>query len=432
MAADVPPDADAPSAGRAPTRGPLPRQDDGNRIGYVLKVFPRVSETFVINEIRALERVGERVAVFSLHAPPTEVRHGILREMASPIFCVERDSEPTPREIRKATALLAEHFGIAEEERRRFLPRRYVRLSVVLARLAQANRVGHLHAHFASRAAHVAALAAPLAGCSFSVTAHAKDIYHEEVDRDVLRWKMTQAGFVVTVTDYNRRFLAELLGDGDTVRRVFRVYNGIDLRRFAAVPYDAATARRIVAVGRLVPKKGFDVLVDACALLRRDGVPFSCEIIGGGAGEAALRAQIEARGLSSFVSLGGSLTTEEVEERLGSAALVALPCVVGSDGNVDALPTVLLEAMGTARPVVSTRLSGIPEIVADGETGLLVPPNDAAQLASALRLLLEDPTRAAAMGNAGRARAEALFDLDRNAAEVRRLIRDLRAPVDAR
>jgi len=157
-------------------------------------------------------------------------------------------------------------------------------------------------------------------------------------------------------------------------------------------------------------------------------VGFSCEIIGGGAGEAALRAQIEELGLRSVVALSGSLTTEEVGERLGEAALVTLPCVVGADGNVDALPTVLLEAMGAARPVVSSRLSGIPEIVVDGETGLLVPPNDAERLADALQCVLGDPVRAAAMGRAGRARAEALFDLHRNAGEIRRLILQASTP----
>ncbi len=392
-------------------------------IGYVLKVFPRVSETFVINEIRILEQMRGGLTVFSLHRPEAEVRHGILRDLTSPLHYVEGATEPTPRESRKATGRLMEHFDIAEADRALLLPRRYVRLAMALAGMVKESRIRHLHAHFASRSAHVAALAAALARCSYSVTAHAKDIYHCEVDPAVLRWKLAHASFVVTVTDYNKRHLDELLGDSAGARCVVRVYNGIDLSRFVAAPYAAARPGRIVAVGRLVPKKGFDVLIEACHLLRRRGVAFTCEIFGSGAGETSLREQVERSGLRSLVSLPGSLTTEEVGERLREAAVVALPCVVDTQGNVDALPTVLLEAMGTARPVVSTRLSGIPEIVADGETGLLVPPRDAAQLADALQALLSDPARAGEMGRAGRQRAERLFDLRTNAAAVGRLMR---------
>lgn len=398
------------------------------RIGYVLKVFPRVSETFVINEIRAVEALGTGVAIFSLHQAEPDVPHGVLRELRAQPSRVDALPAPDEAQVGRTARRLADRLGVDAAQRPALLPRKYVRLAMQLAELADAAGVRHLHAHFASRSGHVAALAATLLGGTYSVTAHAKDLYHRDVDPAVLRWKLARARFVITVTDYNRRFLDTVLADTRNAPPVIRLYNGVDLARFPATPPPRDEAPLVLAVGRLVEKKGFDVLVDACALLQARGVAFRCEIIGGGAEAAPLRARIAAAGLDARLALRGVLPTEAVAARLGDAALVTLPCVVGEDGNVDALPTVLLEAMACARPVVSTRLSGIPEIVDDGATGLLVPPRDAAALADALQALLADPARAAAMGRAGRARAEERFDLHRNAAVLRERLLAAQSP----
>lgn len=392
-------------------------------IAYVAKVFPRVSETFVINELRALEELGEKPVVFSLHRNPATVAHAILEELEAPIVVVE-DIAVEDKAVKQAAERLADALAVPAAERARYLPRKYVRLAVAMAGLVESHGVRHLHAHFASRAGHVAALAAALAGRTFSITAHAKDIYHRDVDRGLLAWKLRRADFAVTVTDFNRRHLAELLGPGDpALDRLVRLYNGVDLARFTTGAAPDAGPPRIVAIGRLVEKKGFGVLLDACAGLRRRGVPFHCEIIGGGEQEEALRRRVEGLGLGADVTLAGSLTTEAVAARLHGATVVALPCVVGEDGNVDALPTALLEGMACGLPLVSTRLSGIPEIVVDGDNGRLVDPGDAEGLADALADLLSDPARAAAMGRAGRRRAEELFDLRRNVATLAGLFR---------
>lgn len=398
-------------------------EDSGACVAYVMKVFPRLSETFVLNEIRAVERLGTRVVVCSLHRPPEELRHGVLSELTSPVHYIEDCEPPSDEDVLAALQGLQRRFGWTREERKKFLPRKYVRLALSLRSLLDASGVEHVHAHFASRAGHVSAIAAALSGVPYSITAHAKDIYHDDVDREVLAWKLRSARFVVTVSDYNLRHLRRLLGPQDGAR-VRRVYNGVDLSRFDAVPFDRARPGRILGVGRLVEKKGFAVLVDACRILRDRGVAFSCEIIGGGAEEAGLRKQIESARLGSRVVLTGAVETEQVAERMALASVLALPCVEGRDGNVDALPTVLLEAMARARPVVSTRLSGIPEIVDEGVTGLLVEPGDAATLADALQSVLEDRARAVQMGLFGRERAERLFDLDRNACEVGRFFRE--------
>lgn len=389
------------------------------RLGYVLKVFPRVSETFVINEIRALEALGESVCVLSLHHGTDTVPHAVLRELRAPVVYVD-EALPPEDVVGSVRRRLQHDLRVSDAAAGDLLPRKYVRLAIALAEAARAGGVGCLHAHFASRSGHVAALAAHLLGCRFTLTAHAKDIYHRDVTPAVLRWKLARAARVVTVTDFNHRYLSELMirvPGGPT--RLVRLYNGVDLARFVATPYPAAVPPLVLGVGRLVEKKGFGVLVEACRLLRARGVALRLSIIGGGPEEAALRAQLAGAGLDGVAALRGVLPTEAVAMALREAAVVALPCVVASDGNVDALPTVLLEAMATARPVVSTRLSGIPEIVLDGETGRLVPPCDAASLADALAELLGDPARAAAMGRAGRRRAEALFDLHANAQRLR-------------
>ncbi len=400
------------------------------KVGYVLKVFPRVSETFVINEVRALETHGERPVVFSLHHNPDgNVSHGILRELRAPVMYIE-DELPTEELVGKARKGLAKQLRVDPDMRDRILPRKYVRLALALAERVQRQDIGHLHAHFASRAAHVAALASALTGCTYSMTAHAKDIYHEDVDEDVLRWKIQRAAFVVTVTDYNLRHLRALVGSShDDAAKIVRLYNGVDLGRFHVTSIPRRRPPLVVAVGRLVEKKGFHILIDACRLLANRGVPLRCELIGDGAEGEALRARVEQLGLDDTVSFRGVMTTEQVGERLRDAAVVVLPCIVARDGNVDALPTVLLEAMASGRPVISTALSGIPEIIVEGETGRLVEPGAAEPLADAIADVLSDLERAESMGRAGRRRVERLFDLNENARRIRDMFRR-RAPIE--
>ncbi len=397
----------------------------GSNVGYVLKVFPRVSETFVINELRAMESLSERPFVYSLHHNPDgdAVPHRILRDLEAPIAYIE-DALPAEDLVGKARKKLAKSLGVGEDMRDRILPRKYVRLALALAERIRADKVGHLHAHFASRAAHVAALAAELTGASYSVTAHAKDIYHEDVDADVLRWKIRQAAFVVTVTDYNVRHLHGLLAEEAELRdKVVRVYNGVDLARFHSTPVPKREPPVVTAVGRLVEKKGFHILLEACRMLVDRGVALRCELIGDGAERERLAAQVGALGLADKVAFRGVLSTEEVGHCLEQSSVVVLPCIVAKDGNVDALPTVLLEAMACGRPVISTALSGIPEIIEDAETGRLVPPDEAAPLAEAIAEVIGDRQRATAMGRAGRSRVERLFDLHANADRIRELFR---------
>src|SRR5436190_4533458 len=231
-----------------------------SRIGYVLKVFPRLSETFVINEIRELERQDVEVHVLSLHQPPAAAPHELLRKLAAPTVQIDALPRPSEEALRRATVVLSERIAEGRLLGERLFPRNYVRLALQLAHTVTTRGIERLHAHFASRAAHVAMLTSTLLGIPYSFTAHAKDIYHDEVDQEVLRVKMRLATLVVTVSDFNRQTLLRIgRGIPGMERKIVRDYNGIDLALFHPARAEDRLPGRILAVGRLVEKKGCPV-----------------------------------------------------------------------------------------------------------------------------------------------------------------------------
>lgn len=388
-----------------------------HRIGYVVKRYPRFSETFIVNEILAHEASGVEIDIFSLRPPvDTHFQDSISRVRAGVTYLPHR-------------SLRGADLWEALEDAGRTLPGFWQSLELargedaetvyqaaLLALEAQRKGITHLHAHFASSPASVAALAARFARIPFSFTAHAKDIFHESVEPADLRRKLESATAAITVSDYNVQFLRREYGPA--AANVRRIYNGLDLTHFG---FDAPLERprRIVTVGRLVEKKGFAVLIDACALLARGGVSFHCEIIGSGPEEAQLRARIDQLGLSNCVTLPGSRPQNEIIRHIQSAAVFAAPCIEAEDGNRDGLPTVLLEAMALGTPCVSTPVTGIPEIVRDGETGLMVPQQEPAALATAMARLLDSPALQVDLAGRARRTIEQEFDIHRNAAQLR-------------
>ncbi|SKC40613.1 glycosyltransferase [Krasilnikoviella flava] len=385
------------------------------RVGYVTKMYPRFSETFIVNEVRGLERRGVEIEIFSLRAPVDTRFHAALADVAAPVRYV-------PRATRTADAWSA----LASAHERldlRALPAATLAdllaadpedavQALWVATAAHDAGLTHLHAHFGSVATTVARLAAAVLGIGFTFTAHAKDIFHESVDPADLRVKLADARAVVTVSDHNLRYLHDTYGpDADAV---VRVYNGLDLDEYAR----AAAPRlpgRVCAVGRLVEKKGFGDLLDALALLVADGRDVHLDLVGSGPQEADLRGRAAALGLlrdgAERVTFHGPLPQDRVRDVVARAAVFAAPCVLGADGNRDGLPTVLLEAMALGTPVVSTPVTGIPEAVRDGATGRLVPPGDVPALAAAVGALLDDEQDAARLADGARALIEAEFDV---------------------
>ncbi|GAB3208557.1 glycosyltransferase [Marinactinospora thermotolerans] len=380
----------------------------GHRIGYVLKMYPRFSETFVVTEVLAREARGADIELFSLRLPNDGRFHDTLSRVQAPVTylphtrlraaelweTLARVNALRPIGPDALTALLAADARDAAQ-------------AMELAVHVTERGITHLHAHFGSVATTVARLTSLITGVPYSFTAHAKDIFHASVEPADLAAKLADAHHVVTVSDYNVGHLTDRYGSA--ARRVYRVYNGLDL---SAHPYRDPVDRLplIAAVGRLVEKKGFDVLLEACALLVARGVRFRCRIAGTGALAGELTALAERLGLAGTVEFTGPLPQPRVRELVGAAAVFAAPCVVGSDGNADGLPTVLLEAMALGTPCVSTDVTGIPEVVRDGETGLVVAQRDPAALADALAALLADPTLRVGLARAGRALVEREFD----------------------
>jgi colanic acid/amylovoran biosynthesis glycosyltransferase len=402
------------------TAAPLCSRDaQPNRIGYVLKRYPRYSETFVVNEILAHERAGLSIDIFALRPPnDTHFQDAISRVRASVTYL-------------PCSGVRAAEWWQVIDEANRLLPGLFASLdaasgadaievlqAVVLARECHLRGLRHLHAHFATSATTVARLAARFTGLSYSFTAHAKDIFHQDVSRDDLQRKLTDALSVVTVSDFNLRFLQE--NYGDAAARVERIYNGLDLEKFL---FRAPIARRpqIVAVGRLVEKKGFVDLIQACGLLRHRGLEFSCTIVGTGPLEAELREQIVGLELEDVVKLMGPQPQGQVIDLVQQACAFAAPCVIGEDGDRDGLPTVLLESMALGTPCVSTDVTGIPEVIHHGETGLLVPQHDPASLAEALSALITSSELSARLATSARRLIESKFHLESNAAGLRRL-----------
>lgn len=395
------------------------------RLGYVLKMYPRHSETFVVSEILAREANGADIEIFSLRPPADGRFHEMLAAVHAPVTYLRHAGRHAvdlwellrggqaqlPGFTAALPELLAADAGDAAQ-------------ALELAVHLRTRGITHLHAHFATVATTVARLASLLSLVPYSFTAHAKDIFHEDVDQDDLRRKLHGAHHVVTVSDYN---LAYLRGRHAAVTdRLARVYNGLDLGAF---PYDVPRRRPslIAAVGRLVEKKGLGDLLTACALLAAEGREFRCVIAGTGALEQQLRQQVDELDLAGVVELAGPLSQARVRELIGGSAVLAAPSVVGRDGNQDGLPTVLLEAMALGTPCVSTPVTGIPEVLQDGLTGLLVPQHDPPALAAALGRLIDDAPLRVRLACAARARVEREFASDRQARQLAGLLE-----VDAR
>jgi glycosyltransferase involved in cell wall biosynthesis len=396
-------------------------------IAYILKMYPRFSETFVLSELLELERQGVPLHIFSLKKPDDGIFHAdIARVRArvaylpdSVIFAPRAFADAHRQVCRENPARYRTALRLALARRRTVTLKHFVQAGYIAA-LAGRLGIGHVHAHFASAPAAIALHVHRLTGIPYSFTAHAKDIYMDTVDRSQLARKLRSASFAITVSDYNRSHLEQLAGDG----RIVRIYNGLDLARFSpnGGPHDDPPL--VLAVGRLIEKKGFADLIRACALLRDQGFRFRCRIVGKGPLEGELRNRIRELGLGRLVELTGPLPRERLLQLYPRASLVVAPCVVGSDGNRDGLPTVLIEALALGIPVISTRVTGIPELVEDGRTGLLVPEHDPASLAAAIRLLLTERATAEEFGRAGRAHVEREFELTANVGRLRTLFEE--------
>lgn len=388
-------------------------------VAYIMKRYPRLTETFILNEIRAMERLGADLRIFSLLPPEPPPHHPMVAEVRAPVRAVPMAGawvdllRAHAAAIRAAPLRYAGAFGRAawwsvQSPTPLSVWKQFTRAGFV-ATACRRDGIRHIHAHFANAPAAVARFASLMSGIPFSFTAHAKDLYL--TPKEVISRRARAASFVATCTGYNAQYLRDLLGTAES-HKINLVYHGIDLTHFSArAAIGAAPMPLILSVGRLVPKKGHDDLIEACALLRDAGVAFRCMIVGAGPLHAELSALIERHDLAGTVTLEGAMTHAALIDLYRHATLFALAPRIADDGDRDGIPNVIAEAMAIGVPVVSTDVSGIPEVVRDGETGLLVPPRDARALADAMGRLLADLDQAEALATAARALLERDFDL---------------------
>ncbi len=414
------------------------------RLGYLYSRYPVVSQTFCDAEMLALERLGLELTIGSVYPPLTSLRHEHISCLRASIHYAP------PQEILKILENAWRTTGkwprdLVQQHEQRYGPSAKAELrarnAFYFADFFARNDVEHVHVHFANRAAHTALFLKEISGIPFSVTAHGQDFMKDLGSDDLLREICAAAEFVAAETDYSRELLCRRCPD--SAAKIHRVYNGIDLERFPMTngepprplcseqPVAASyQAPRIISVGRLVEFKGFEHLIDACAELARRGFDFACDIIGDGPLRETLRSKIEKLNLSSRINLLGSLSQKVVLEKLRDADIFALASTADAQGATDVFPTVILEAMASARPVVSTRLAGIPELVVDCETGVLVSPGDPTALTEALAQLVCDRELRLRYGRAGRTRIEQHFRIEDTVAPLLKLFKKASAASD--
>ena len=389
-------------------------------IVFVLKGYPRLSETFIAEEILGLERRGFDIRIVALRRPTDDRTHPVHAEVRAPVAYLPEYLHDAPARVLAAWWRVRRRPGYRAARARflRDLPRDPTRNR--LRRFGQAlvltdelpEGTAHLHAHFIHTPASVVAYAGAMAGLPWTCSAHAKDIWTSPPWE--LADKLAAARWTVTCTRAGRDRLDALA----PVDRPVRLnYHGLALDRFRPLPTlrprrdggDPADPVRILCVGRAVPKKGLDTLLDALALLPPER-HWRLAHVGGGPELKALRARAEALRIAARIDWLGPLDQAAVLEGYRAADLFALPCRVAGDGDRDGLPNVVVEAQSQGLAVVSTRVGGVPELVEDGTNGRLVPPDDALALAAAIDELLADPDRRRALGRAGQARVARHFD----------------------
>jgi glycosyltransferase involved in cell wall biosynthesis len=390
------------------------------RLGYLYSRYPVISQTFCDAEMLALERLGIELEIGSVYPSLTSLRHEHISRLRAPVRYAppqeilkiwEKDAKSTGKWPRALVDQHEQKYGPSFKAEQR------ARNALYFADLFARNGVDHFHVHFANRAAHTAIFLKEISKIPFSVTAHGQDFMKDLGNDELLREICAAAEFVAAETDYSRELLCQRCPD--STRKIYRVYNGIDLEFFSVpFPSTANPVPRIISVGRLVAFKGFENLIDACGELARRGLDFNCEIIGDGPLRDDLQAKIDMLKLPPRVKLLGSLSQGAVIEKLRVADIFALASVTDRQGASDVFPTVIIEAMAAARPVVSTRLAGIPELVSHGETGLLVAPGDTSALAQALEKLIRNPGLRSRYGRAGRARIEQHFRIEHTVAPL--------------
>lgn len=404
-------------------------------LGYVLKGYPRISETFISNEILLLEKLGFAMRLFSMRQPRESFHHASVGEIKARVAYLPTEllidfprlllptillSVKRPKEF--LAALRMAGSGIAEGRELATLKHLMQACYLTNVHLMQDRGVVHLHGHFAHSPTSVTMFAAGLAGLPFSFTAHAKDIYTSDPEK--LRRKIARAKFVVTCTGHNKEYLQMIAGDCPTP--IYCIYHGIDLDLFKnglrldRAPHDEF---QLLTVARLTEKKGLPTIYRALALLRDKGIRFRHTLIGDGEDREKVASLIQALALDRHCRCLGTQTHTEVLRHFKESDLFVLGCEIAQNGDRDGIPNVLVESLAMGVPAISTHVSAISELLINEETGLTVPPSEPAAMAAAMERLLNDCALRERLQEGGKRYVSAHFDSSRSTRELAGIFR---------
>lgn len=399
-------------------------------VAYMMSRFPKLTETFILYEVIALQEQGLEVALFPLWREKTSVMHPEAEPLVG-----EANFLPT-----LSWEIIQANLHFLRCCRRRYLDAVWTLLrcnwgslryflgslaiipkSALFAQRMTAENIQHIHAHFASHPAAAAFFIHRLTGISYSFTAHGSDIHR---DKRMLAEKVAEASFVVPISSFNRDVILEACKyDKKAARKMTIIHCGVDSHYFRPQlsrngRYTEGKCLNIICIGTLHEVKGQSYLLEACCLLRERHIPFNCLFIGSGPDEGALKQQVIKADLEGCVQFMGRMPRNKVIPLLQKADVLVAPSVPSQDGRREGIPVVLMEAMACGLPVVASRLSGIPELVDDGRTGILIPTGDVDALSDALTYLYYKPETRRKMGQAGREVILERFDLRANAAQL--------------
>lgn len=394
------------------------------KIGYIVSLFPCWSETFILNEMIELTRRGYDLVTFSIrkdfekytqekakpYLPRTRYIQGIKVIMAYFRWMFTKPLVVIPWTFTVKLKSLANSKVF-------FKNVWCVMVGCYFADLVIKEKIEHLHAHFATYPALVALIISKLTGIEYTFTAHAHDIF---LDKILLKEKVREARSVITISEYNKHYISKHCGE-QVLPKISVIHCGLDLREWDYHPPAMGTLpNSIVCVGRLTEMKGFEYLIHACNKIK-DKVDFKCHIVGDGHLRPRFEQLIKDYGLKDRIVLEGVLDSADVRELIVNATVFAVPSVWNDTDGQDGIPLVLMEALAIGTPSVASKISGIPELVIDGETGFLVEPGNIDQLAEKITVLLNDWNLQERIAKAGRVKIEQEFNIEKNAELLARL-----------
>jgi glycosyltransferase involved in cell wall biosynthesis len=403
------------------------------RIAYMMSRFPRITETFILFEIVELIRQGLDIRVYPLLREQDTVQHPDAEDLMARVqylpflspAILGANLSYLLRRPRVYLRMLAEVvIGTFRSANFFFGTLGILPKTVRFAYLMERDGIEHIHAHFATHPALAALIIHRLTGIPFSFTAHGSDIH---IDQSLLGPKIVASAFTVMISDYNQQFVLDHTR-ADLAPKMRIVRCGVDPDVFTerSGDRDPHAPFQILCVASFRDVKGHRYLIEACARLQERGLPFTCHLVGDGPLRATIEKQVRRLRLQDRITLHGSQSRPDVVRRMQSADVVVLPSILAPRGNREGIPVTLMEAMACGLPVVSSRLSGIPELVKHRETGLLTEPTDSVAIADALQQLAEDPTLCRSLGKAGRAWVQDAFDFRTNTTALATLFRNTR------